>query len=400
MRIMKLSPNTIFISLFFMMVFAGFAFPQLGPILKPFIVFLVGLIIFLSVIAQKMEKIISSAFELRKIIITIFFAFAIMPVIFFSIAKMFFSNSPGLAIGLIAVGVVSCPAGTPIIWTEMSKGNTSLALLLSVVSLSASVVITPFLILFFVGSIISIDPTLLFLTLFEIIIIPLVIAVLIMKKSKKVISTISPYSTYLSLGAGLIVILTAAAIASPVLIQKGVFSLFLCIIACGFCLAIGWLLCLFILPKFVYRMEDIVALGFTSILKNLMVPIIIIAALPPKYEEGAIIPITFFLLQSLCCVLMAPRLEAVISSKKISFSHVLTLPEDQRKTILAITRKNKFTLDEIAEETGRTKEEEKEILKELVKNGHLSEIRLGLRKYYKIAYERRSKRKLPLSMWV
>ena len=41
-------------------------------------------------------------------------------------------------------------------------------------------------------------------------------------------------------------------------------------------------------------MEDIVALGFTSILKNLMVPIIIIAALPPKYEEGAIIPITFF----------------------------------------------------------------------------------------------------------
>ena len=97
---------------------------------------------------------------------------------------------------------------------------------------------------------------------------------------------------------------------------------------------------------------------------------------------------------------MAPRLEAAISSKKISFSHVLTLPEDQRKTILAITRKNKFTLDGIAEETGRTKEEEKQILKELVKAGHLSEIRLGLRKYYKIAYERRSKRKLPLSMWV
>jgi hypothetical protein len=61
------------------------------------------------------------------------------------------------------------------------------------------------------------------------------------------------------------------------------------------------------------------------------------------------------------------------------------LPEDQRKTILAITRKNKFTLDEIAEETG--------ILKELVKTGHLSEIRLGLRKYYKNAHERRSKKK-------
>jgi hypothetical protein len=40
-------------------------------------------------------------------------------------------------------------------------------------------------------------------------------------------------------------------------------------------------------------MEDIVALGFTSILKNLMIPIIIIAALPLKYKDGAIIPIIF-----------------------------------------------------------------------------------------------------------
>nr|CBH39936.1 hypothetical protein BSM_34150 [uncultured archaeon] len=285
-------------------------------------------------------------------------------------------------------------------WTGIIKGNSSLALILAVVSLCASVVITPFLILFFVGTIVSIDLTPIVLSLFEITIIPLVIAVLIMKKSKKVVSTISPYSTYLSLGAGLIVTLTAAAIASPVLMQEGVFSLFLNIAACGFCLAIGWLLCLFILPKFVYRMEDIVALGFTSVHKNLTISIIIIAALPLKYANGAVIPITFFLLQILTCFLIAPRLEAAISSEKLPFSHVLTLPEDQRKTILAIMRKNKFTLDEIAEETGRTKEEEKEILKELVKTGHLSEIRLGLRKYYKIAYERRSKRKLPLSMWL
>ena len=400
MGIMKLSQNTIFIFLFFVVVFAGFAFPQLGPILKPFIAFLAGLIVFLSAITQRMEKIISSAFELRKIIITIFFAFAFMPVICFFIAQIFFSNSPGLAVGLIVVGVVSCPAGSTIIWTEMSKGNSALALILSVVLLCVSVVLTPFLIFFFIGSIVSIDPTLLFLILFEITIIPIVIAVLIMKKFKKVVSTITPYSTHLKLGAILILMLAAAAIASPTVMQERAISLFLNIVACGFCLAIGWPLCFFILTKFGYRMEDSVALFFTSVLKRLSIPIVIIAALPLKYANGAVIPITFFLLQSLCCVLIAPRLEAVISSKKISFSHVLTLPEDQRKTILAITRKNKFTLDEIAEETGRTKEEEKEILKELVKNGHLSEIRLGLRKYYKIAYERRSKRKLPLSMWV
>ena len=172
MGIMKLSQNTIFIFLFFVVVFAGFAFPQLGPILKPFIAFLAGLIVFLSAITQRMEKIISSAFELRKIIITIFFAFAFMPVICFFIAKIFFSNSPGLAVGLIVVGVVSCPAGSTIIWTEMSKGNSALALILSVVLLCVSVVLTPFLIFFFIGSIVSIDPTLLFLTLFEIIIIP------------------------------------------------------------------------------------------------------------------------------------------------------------------------------------------------------------------------------------
>ena len=397
---MKLSPNTIFISLFFVMVFAGFAFPQLGPILKPFILFPVGLTIFLSMMTQRMEKIISSAFELRKIIIGLFFAFAIMPVICFFIAKTFFKNSPGLAMGLIVMGTVPCSKGAAIMWTGIIKGNSSLALILAVVSLCASVVITPFLIFFFVGTIVSIDLTPIVVTLFMIVILPLVIAILIMKKYKKVISTISPYSTYLSLGAGLIVTLTAAAIASPVLMQEGVFPLFLCIVACGFCLAIGWLLCLFILPKFSYRMEDIAAMGFTSVHKNMTISILIIAALPLKYANGAVIPITFFLLQMLTCFLIAPRLEAVISSKKISFSHVLTLPEDQRETILAITRKNKFTLDEIAEETGRTKEEEKEILKELVKNGHLSEIRLGLRKYYKIAYERRSKRKLPLSMWV
>nr|CBH39935.1 hypothetical protein BSM_34140 [uncultured archaeon] len=108
---MKLSPNTIFISLFFVMVFAGFAFPQLGPILKPFIAFLAGLTIFLSMITQRMEKIISSVFELRKIIIGLFFAFAIMPVICFFIAKTFFKNSPGLAIGLIVMGAVPCSKG-------------------------------------------------------------------------------------------------------------------------------------------------------------------------------------------------------------------------------------------------------------------------------------------------
>lgn len=132
---------------------------------------LLGLIIFAMGTTLKLDNFLNVFKSPKEILIGVSIQYFIMPLISFALATLF-SLDLGLTVGLILVGTVPGGMASDLI-TFLAKGDLALSVSLTAVSTLISPILTPIITLLLIGSTISFSPVDMFISIFQIVIIPI-----------------------------------------------------------------------------------------------------------------------------------------------------------------------------------------------------------------------------------
>jgi predicted Na+-dependent transporter len=188
-----LTKNWFFGAMFLVLLF-GLQYPVLGGTIKPFTKPLIFSAMFVMGIRQDFSDFISSIKNFRAILFCVFSSFIVMPLLGYIIGKLFFSANPLMFTGVMISSAVSTTMVSAIVWTSITKGNESLAMVLSIITSIACVFAAPLVLYLSLRATIEIPVTRMIQDLFLVIILPVVISQLIrhfLKMDYKKLSKIS-----------------------------------------------------------------------------------------------------------------------------------------------------------------------------------------------------------------
>lgn len=132
---------------------------------------LLGVILFGMGTTLKIEHFVNVFKRPKEILLGVSAQYLIMPLLAFAIACLFSLNE-ALTVGLVLVGTV--PGGTASdVITFLAKGDLALSVSLTAVSTVISPILTPIITLILIGNTISFSPVDMFISIFQIVIIPI-----------------------------------------------------------------------------------------------------------------------------------------------------------------------------------------------------------------------------------
>ena len=132
---------------------------------------LLGVILFGMGTTLKIEHFVNVFKRPKEILLGVSAQYLIMPLLAFTIASLFSLNE-ALTVGLVLVGTV--PGGTASdVITFLAKGDLALSVSLTAVSTVISPILTPMITLILIGNTISFSPVDMFISIFQIVIIPI-----------------------------------------------------------------------------------------------------------------------------------------------------------------------------------------------------------------------------------
>lgn len=138
---------------------------------------LLSIVLFTMGTTLKADDFINVFKNPKEIAVGISAQYVIMPVIALTLAKIF-SLDPALTVGVILVGTV--PGGTASdVITFLSKGDVALSVSLTAVSTVISPLLTPLITLLLIGNQIQFNPIDMFVSILEIVIIPIILGLLL-----------------------------------------------------------------------------------------------------------------------------------------------------------------------------------------------------------------------------
>ena len=170
--------NWFFGAMFLVLLF-GLQFPIIGGTIKPFTKPLIFSAMFVMGIRQDFSTFISSIKDFKSIVFCLFGSFVVMPLLGYAIGKLFFSSDPLMFAGVMISSAVSTTMVSAIVWTSITKGNESLAMVLSIITSIACVFVAPFVLYVFLNATIEIPVSKMIKDLFVIIIMPVIISQII-----------------------------------------------------------------------------------------------------------------------------------------------------------------------------------------------------------------------------
>ena len=188
----------------------GFLFPEVFVLAGPWVPFLLGIVMFgmgLTLTTSDFREIFSRP---KDVIIGIIAQFTIMPISAFVLCKAF-DLPPDLAVGLMLLGC--CPGGTASnVVTFLARGDVALSVTITSCTTLMAPVVTPALMYAFASEWLSIDPTAMFLSIVQVILVPIGAGVLIHRIFGDRVENVTCALPLISVTA--IVIIIAAVVAS------------------------------------------------------------------------------------------------------------------------------------------------------------------------------------------
>ena len=188
-----LTKNWFFGAMFLVLLF-GLQFPVLGGSIKPYTKPLIFSAMFVMGIRQDFSSFVSSIKNFKAILFCLFSSFVVMPLLGYAIGKLFFSSNPLMFTGVMISSAVSTTMVSAIVWTSITKGNESLAMVLSIITSIACVFAAPLVLYVSLKATIEIPVVKMIKDLFMVIIFPVVISQIIrhfLKMDYKKLSKIS-----------------------------------------------------------------------------------------------------------------------------------------------------------------------------------------------------------------
>lgn len=157
---------------------------------------LLSLVLFTMGTTLKLNNFLDVFKSPKEIIVGISAQYVIMPIIAFALASIF-SLDLALTVGLILVGTV--PGGTASdVITFLAKGDVALSVSLTAISTLLSPILTPIITLLIIGNHIPFNPIEMFISIIQIVIIPIVIGLLLNYKFPNFCEKLKDYLPALS----------------------------------------------------------------------------------------------------------------------------------------------------------------------------------------------------------
>ncbi|MGJ7919040.1 arsenic resistance protein [Neobacillus sp. LXY-4] len=225
--------------------------------------------------------------------------FAVVPLVAFSLGKLFLNNHPIMFAGL-ALSALLPTSGMTISWTSIQKGNVPSAIKLTVFGLILGSVLTPWYLLLMVGKYVDVDILETFKTIFLVVFLPMLLGHLtfkvLMKKytqeqfQKKIKPNFGPLSIW---GMLYVVFVSISMKANMIIDNLELISLALVVLIAFY--LINYLISTFTAKQFLNR-EDGIALVNGTVLRNLSIAVGL-AATSFGAEAALIVTIAFIVQQ-------------------------------------------------------------------------------------------------------
>ncbi|MGF6172450.1 bile acid:sodium symporter family protein [Ensifer sp. 4252] len=189
----------------------GFVFPDIFKQVTPYIVTLLGIIMFgmgLTISLDDFKEVAKRPFEVGIGVISQFLIMPLLAVLLTAIIPM----SPEVAAGVILVGC--CPGGTSSnVMTYLSKGDVALSVACTSVTTLLAPVVTPFLVWTFASQYLPVDAMAMFMSIVKVVLVPLALGFLLQKLLPGLVKAAVPALPLVSV-AGIVLIVAAVVGAS------------------------------------------------------------------------------------------------------------------------------------------------------------------------------------------
>ncbi|MDX3925466.1 MAG: bile acid:sodium symporter family protein [Shinella sp.] len=217
----------------------GFFFPDAFKQLTPYIVTLLGIIMFgmgLTLSLDDFREVVRRPFDVA---IGVAAQFVIMPLIAV-LLTLVIPMSAEVAAGVILVGC--CPGGTSSnVMTYLSKGDVALSVACTSVTTLAAPIVTPFLVWLFASQYLPVDAMAMFISIVKVILVPLALGFLLQKLLPGVVKAAVPALPLVSV-VGIVLIVAAVVGASkPAIASSGLLIFAVVVLHNGIGYLLGYL---------------------------------------------------------------------------------------------------------------------------------------------------------------
>jgi len=177
----------------FVAILLSFLFPKLGLMLKPYLIYLLMLLMFLSSLHIYFKEIIHELRNYKKKVLVLAIIHLVSPILVFFLKPLF---SDEVFLGLVLASVTS--SGMSVVFlSHLYNGKESESLVITSVSNILSPISIPLLVLLFAQTSIQVDVVAMSITILKLVIVPLILASLIRKTSLN--KPLQTYGTYISI---------------------------------------------------------------------------------------------------------------------------------------------------------------------------------------------------------
>lgn len=162
----------------------GYFFPAWGPTLQPLLPYCLFIMLCPMMIGIKIEEVANTARRWKLLSLSLLFNYVFSPLLGAFLASLFLSAHPEFAVGMILMAVVPC-AGMVVTWTGLSKGNMSLALVITALSLLSGIILIPVWVSVLAGKYVAVNAWGMLKTILIVILIPLLLGNFTRKQLQK-----------------------------------------------------------------------------------------------------------------------------------------------------------------------------------------------------------------------
>lgn len=218
----------------------AFYFPEIFKALAPYISILLGIVMFgmgLTLRAKDFSEVVKRPID---VLIGIIGQFAIMPLLAYGLC-LALNLSPEVSVGVILVGC--CPGGTASnVMTFLSRGDVPLSVTISACTTVLAPVVTPALIYFFAGQWVNVNPMAMFMSIVNIMVLPILAGVLINSFFGKYVRTALPVLPLVSVFAIVAIVCAVVAVSHDQIAKTGLVIFAVVVLHNTLGLALGYVL--------------------------------------------------------------------------------------------------------------------------------------------------------------
>ncbi len=197
----------------------GFVMPATFSIFAPWIVVLLGIIMFgmgLTISGKDFAEVAKRPFDVA---IGVLAQFIIMPLLAVLLTRII-PMSPEVAAGVILVGC--CPGGTASnVMTYLSKGDVALSVACTSVTTLLAPLVTPFLVWFFASQYLPVDAMSMFISIVKVILVPLALGFVLQKLVPGVVKAAVPMLPLVSVVGIVLIVAAVVAVNKAAIAQSG-----------------------------------------------------------------------------------------------------------------------------------------------------------------------------------